>query len=128
MVELDDREERLEERALFLDEQFGSLAELRTSLERWQLELEGRQAEVERDESARAESEAESWTRLAKLFEKGDAPSLARKLEAWSPQEAAQVLRHLKPDRARDLLEGLSGESWKDYWEAYRIALGDQAP
>ena len=36
------------------------------------------------------------------------------------------MLVGLKPDRARELLEKLGGESWKDYWEAYRRALGSQ--
>ena len=122
-TQLDAREQRLDERAMFLDEQFGSLAELRQGLESWQTELDQRQTEVERDEATQAEREAESWQGMAKLFEKGEAASLARRLEAWSPGEAAELLRHLKPERARELLEALRGESWKDYWEAYRQAL-----
>jgi hypothetical protein len=119
-----EREARLAERALFLDEQFAMINGLRTELERWQTELEQRQAAIGRDESAQAERDAESWTRMAKLFEKGEARSLAKKLEAYPPDQAARILSQLKPDRARELLEGLGGEAWKDYWEAYRRALG----
>jgi hypothetical protein len=125
---LDEREERLDERALFLEEQVDSIAGLREELESWERELELRQAEVERDEAAWAEREAESWRGMARLFEKGEAASLARRLEAWSPQEAAQLLRHLEPERARELLEALRVESWKEYWEAYRQALSEERP
>jgi hypothetical protein len=126
--ELDEREERLDERALFMDEQSLALAQMRAELERWQGELEQRQAELERSEAVQGERDAASWQRMAKLFEKGEAASLARRLESWTPAEAAQLLVHLKPDRVRELLEALGGESWKDYWEAYRAAVPTEAP
>ena len=126
--ELDEREERLDERALFMDEQSTALAEMRAELERWQGELETRQAELERGEAVQGEKDAASWQRMAKLFEKGDAASLAKKLEAWTPAEAAQLLAHLKPDRVRELLEALGGESWKEYWDAYRAAVPSETP
>ena len=121
-------EQRLAERAQFLDEQLATINSLRTELERWQTELEQRQAEVLRDEGAKAERDAASWERMAKLFEKGEAPALAAKLGGYPPAEAALILRQLKPERARELLEGLGGESWKDYWDAYRQALGELEP
>jgi hypothetical protein len=126
--ELDEREERLDERALFMDEQSAALAEMRAELERWQGELETRQAELERGEAVHSEKDAASWQRMAKLFEKGEASALARRLEAWTPAEAAQLLMHLKPDRVRELLEALGGETWKDYWEAYRAAVPSETP
>lgn len=127
-AELELGEARLAERAQLLDEQMATINGLRTELERWQTELEQRQAEVRRDESAADERDAESWSKLAKLFEKGDAASLAVKLAGYPPQDAARVLVGLKPDRARELLEKLGGESWKDYWDAYRLALGRVEP
>src|SRR5688572_5655543 len=126
--ELDEREERLDERALFMDEQSASLAQMRAELERWQGELEERQAVLERSEAVQGERDAASWQRMAKLFEKGEAPALARRLEAWTPAEAAQLLVHLKPDRVRELLEALGGDSWKDYWDAYRAAVPAETP
>ena len=126
--EQDEREERLDERALFMDEQSAALAQMRADLERWQGELEQRQAELERGEAAAGERDAASWQRMAKLFEKGEAASLAKRLQAWTPSEAAQLLVHLKPDRVRELLEALGGESWKDYWEAYRAAVPTETP
>lgn len=123
-AELGRSEARLAERAALLDEQMVTINELRTELERWQTELEARAAEVRRDEDAAAARDDESWSKLSKLFEKGDAASLAAKLGGYPPEQAAKVLVGLKPDRARDLLEKLGGENWKDYWEAYRVALG----
>jgi flagellar motility protein MotE (MotC chaperone) len=125
-AELDGEEERLAERAELLDEQMNTIHALRTELERWQTELEQREAVLKRDEAVEGERDAASWAKLSKLFEKGDASSLAAKLASYSPEEAARVLVGLKPDRARELLEKLGGESWKDYWEAYRRALGSQ--
>lgn len=126
-AELDREETRLAERAALLDDQMTTIGELRTELERWQTELEARAAEVRRDESAAAERDAESWSKLSKLFEKGDAASLSTKLAGYTPEEAAHILVGLKPDRARELLEKLGGEDWKDYWESYRLALGRES-
>jgi flagellar motility protein MotE (MotC chaperone) len=125
-AELDREEERLAERAELLEEQMSTIHALRTELERWQTELEQRQAALRGDEAVEAERDAASWAKLSKLFEKGDASSLAAKLAGYSPDEAARVLVGLKPDRARELLEKLGGTSWKDYWDAYRRALGSQ--
>lgn len=127
-AELARSEARLAERSQLLDEQMTTIHALRTELERWQTDLEQRQGVLKRDESAAAARDAESWAKLSKLFEKGDAASLAAKLSGYAPEEAAQVLVGLKPDRARELLEKLGGESWKDYWDAYRRALGSQEP
>ncbi len=123
-AELDDRERRLADREHQLDEHYASLQELRTSLERWEQDLVGREVNVGQAEVDKEAREAESWQKMAKLFEKGDASSLARKLSAYSPGEAAQILKHLKTERARELLEGVTGESWKQYWDAYRQAMG----
>jgi len=127
-AELGHAEARLAERSALLDEQLATINDLRTELERWQTELEARAAEVRRDEAAAAERDGESWSKLSKLFEKGDAASLAAKLGGYAPEQAAKVLVGLKPDRARELLEKLGGENWKDYWDAYRVALGRIEP
>lgn len=122
LAELDEREARQAERSLLLDEQLAGLQQLRGGLEAWELELSEREARLTTAEAEREAGEAHSWQRMAKLFEKGDAEVLARKLEAYTPQEAARLLQHLKPDRARALLEALTGEAWKSYWDAYRDA------
>lgn len=120
LAALEDREERLQEREEFLDEKYAALQELRTGLENWEVELNQRQAEVARDEAAEAEREAESWKRLATLFSKGDAAEQSSKLTNYTPEEAARILAALKPTRAKELLDALTGETWKRYAEAFR--------
>lgn len=128
-AELERGEARLAERSQLLDEQLATIGSLRTELERWQTELEARAAEVQRDEKAAQERDTASWSKLSKLFEKGDTASLAAKLAGYPPADAARVLVGLKPDRARELLEKIGGESWKDYWDAYRLeAARSEAP
>jgi len=116
-----EREEELDQRALFLDEQYATLQELRSGLEGWETELDQRQAEVERDELARNEREDQSWQRLSKLFEKGDASEQASRLKGYDPEDAALILSRLKPTRAQELLEGLPEADWQIYAEAYRL-------
>jgi len=121
LLDVGEREQRAEDRSTFLDEQYATLSKLRTGLETWENELRQREAEVARDEEARAAREAESWTRLAKLFEKGDAADQSERLLSYTPEEAASILFRLKPTRAQELLDQLEGDSWKQYAEAYRL-------
>ena len=124
LVSVATRERQCEERAHLLEEQNKILQDLRTGLETWQLELDQRQAEIQRDEDARAEREAVGWAALAKLFEKGDAVELAPRLQAYEPDEAARLLHHLKPTRAQELLGNIAQERWKEYADAYRRGSG----
>ena len=119
------REGELDERASFLDDQYATLQELRSGFESWEGELNLRQAEVERDESAREAREDASWRRLSKLFEKGDSREQASRLKGYEPEDAALILSQLKPARAQELLDGLPEADWQDYAEAYRL-LDDQ--
>jgi hypothetical protein len=118
--ELAEREKRASERAEFLDEQYAELQRLRIGLEQWENELEQRQAEVERDEAAKAERDAESWTKLGKLFADGDAAESGKRLVGYGAQDAAKILHTLKPSRAKELLDALPAERWKEFAEAYR--------
>lgn len=121
LQEVAEREQRADDRSAFLDEQYATLNTLRTGLETWENDLRQRELDVERDEAARAEREAESWTRLAKLFEKGDAAEQSQRLLSYTPEEAASILFRLKPTRAQELLDQLEGDAWKQYAEAYRV-------
>jgi len=116
-----ERESRADDREQFLNERYAELQELRNDLEQWETELRLRSAEVVRDEAARAERERQSWARLSKLFEKGDAGEQGERLLGYPPDEAALILQQLKPARAQELLENVPRESWKDYAEAYRL-------
>ena len=115
------REGELDERASFLDDQYATLQELRSGLEAWEAELDQRQAEVKRDESARQAREDASWKRLSKLFEKGDAREQAARLKGYEPEDAALILSQLKATRAQELLDGLPEADWQLYAEAYRL-------
>ncbi len=122
LAELGERERRSAERAEFLDEQYAQLQRLRTGLEEWENELQQRQVEVQRDERARAEREAESWAKLGKLFSEGDAAEQGKRLAAYTPEEAARVLQSMKPARAKELLDNVGADKWKEFADAYRMA------
>jgi hypothetical protein len=117
---LTEHEQRVVRRAELLDEQYAELQSLRARLDEWNSELAQRQAEVERDESARSARDQASWAALGKLFADGDAAELGERLASYPPEEAAKVLHTLKPARAKELLDGLAADKWKDYAEAYR--------
>jgi len=120
--ELSDRERRAAERSEFLDEQYAQLQRLRTGLEQWENELEQRQAEVKRDEKARVEREEESWAKLGKLFAEGDAAEQGKRLAAYTPEQAARILVTMKPARAKELLDSVGADKWKEFADAYRLA------
>lgn len=122
MLELGERERRAAERSEFLDEQYAQLQRLRTGLEEWENELEQRQAEVQRNEKARAEREAESWAKLGKLFAEGDAADQGKKLANYTPEQAARILVTMKPARAKELLDNVGADKWKEFADAYRMA------
>jgi flagellar motility protein MotE (MotC chaperone) len=117
---LDAREQKLDHRSKLLDEQYAVLKDLRAELERWKAELEQRAAEIENAKQAKDSRDEAGWAQLAKLFEKGDPAELSTRLRSYSPPEAAKILARLKPARAQELLNGLSGAEWKEYADAYR--------
>lgn len=122
LSELSERERRTAERSEFLDEQYAQLQRLRTGLEEWENELEQRQAEVKRDEKARVEREEESWAKLGKLFAEGDAAEQGKRLAAYTPEQAARILVTMKPARAKELLDNVGADKWKEFADAYRMA------
>lgn len=122
LLELGERERRSSERAEFLDEQYAELQRLRAGLEHWETELEQRQGEIESSESARQEREGESWPRLAKLFAEGEAAEQGKRLAQYAPEDAARILQALKPARAKELLDNVGAERWREYADAYRLA------
>ena len=121
-TELSERERRAEERSEFLDEQYAELQRLRNGLEQWESELELRQNEVENGEKARVERERSGWATLGKLFSEGDAAEQGKRLAQYAPEDAAKILQTLKPARAKELLDNVGGDKWKEYAEAFRNA------
>jgi flagellar motility protein MotE (MotC chaperone) len=122
LIDLAERERRAAERAEFLDEQYAELQRLRGGLEQWEDELELRQGEVQNAESVQAERREQSWATLGKLFADGDAAEQGRRLTQYSPADAARILQTLKPARAKELLDNVGTDKWKEYAEALRNA------
>jgi hypothetical protein len=77
---------------------------------------------VQRNEKARAEREEESWAKLGKLFTEGDAADQGKKLAAYTPEQAARILVSMKPARAKELLDNVGADKWKEFADAYRMA------
>lgn len=128
LLELGDRERRATERAEFLDEQYAELQRLRNGLESWENELELRQGEVDGSEKAREERELAGWVTLGKLFGEGDAAEQGKRLAQYPAADAAKILHTLKPARAKELLDNIGGEKWKEYAEAFRSSAPKEQP
>lgn len=122
LLELSERERRSMERTEFLDEQYAELQRLRTGLEQWETELDQRQVEVHRDERAQVERENESWAKLGKLFSEGEASEQGKRLASYTPEQAARILQTIKPARAKELLDNVGADKWKEFADAYRLA------
>ena len=117
---LRERESALGERELLVEERYSELADLRESLQKFELELSLRAAEVKRDTEAQNAREKKSWDTIAKLFEEGDAEDLVKKLVTYSPEDAAKILSALTVDRMRELTGALPVEQYQEYMQAYR--------
>lgn len=122
LLELSERERRAAERSEFLDEQYAQLQRLRTGLEQWEGELTQRGTEIKRDEQARIEREEESWAKLGKLFAEGDASEQGKRMASYTPEQAARILQSMKPARAKELLDNVGADKWKEFADAYRMA------
>ena len=119
---LDDREAALEQREEVITAQFNTLEEMRRDLERRETDLTLRAAEVERDEAAIQPEGGGSWATVAKIFEGGEAADMAKRLSAYTPEEAAQILSHLDDAYAVELLNAIGGDQFKSYVDAYSAA------
>jgi len=122
--------ERLEVRALELDEweqslreRQAELADLRTKLEDMEGSIDLRLAELERDEEAREQQELQGWRDMARLYEGGTAEVNARLLAEEEPDDAALILRELEQEQAGEILRLITPASRrKEYMDAYRRA------
>jgi flagellar motility protein MotE (MotC chaperone) len=132
---LDQREARLEDQEGLLRErmdqvaaQFATIESLRAELDLRLKELELRSAEVAREERAADSTRREGLAKLAELFREGDLKPMAARIAQFPPEEAAIILHCLEPERASALLNGLTGEAWKLYSQAYAQAAPAAAP
>lgn len=116
---LEDQEELLRERMDQVAAQFATIESLRGELDLRLKELELRSAEVAREERAADSERREGLAKLAELFREGDLKPMAARIAQFPPEEAAIILHCLEPERASALLNGLTGEAWKIYSQAY---------
>lgn len=122
-IALDDREGSLAEREAVLEDRLATLDEMKAALEALERELNLREQEVGAVEANEAAREASSWDATAKLFDSGDVDEQVVRLQQFPPDEAAEILKRLKPTRAADLLAALpTPELWREYQDAYSAA------
>ncbi|MCA8980469.1 MAG: hypothetical protein H6831_11660 [Planctomycetes bacterium] len=111
-LELDEREAALQDR-------WGELQELRSTLERFEEDLNQRSAEIERDEAARSEKEVAALQDLAKVFEEGEPEELVNKLQAYGEEDAAKLLAQMDVERVAELLRAMDEENYVRFSKAY---------
>lgn len=120
LTKLRDRERALEEREALVEERYSELATLRNALQEFELELQLRSAEVDRDERAQEMREKQSWRTVARTFEEGDVEEQIKKLMTYSPDDAAKILSALNIERMRELTGALPVDRYQEYMDAYR--------
>jgi len=122
LMDLSDRERRLEIREQQVTDRWREIEEMKALLLERENELAKLDIELKRDQQVAEEREAKSWADLAALFQDGDADDLSPKLLTMDPDDAALVLRQLQPDRVSELLNQLNPEKYQLYVDAYRRA------
>ena len=120
LTKLRDREHAIEEREALVEERYSELATLRNALQEFELELQLRSAEVDRDEKAQEMREKQSWRTVARTFEEGDVEEQIKKLMTYSPDDAAKILSALNIERMRELTSALPVDRYQEYMDAYR--------
>jgi flagellar motility protein MotE (MotC chaperone) len=116
------RERDLDGREAMLLEQFQALEDLRARLEASEQELLLRAEAVAQDETAAGEQEQRKWKKLAALFGALTAEEAGRKLTAYPPAEATEILVRLDQDLALEILNTLTGDRYLEYAEAWAAA------
>lgn len=122
--------EKLRVRSLELDEmeqalkdKYAELAGMRSKLEELESSLDLRQAELERDEKARAEREVQGWKDVAKLLSGGKPKENALLIAEEDPEYAARILRELGEAQAGEILRLIEPSSERrKFLDAYRKA------
>jgi len=115
-----EKERRLVEREEVLDLRYAELMTLRSALEEFEAELHARSDELQRDEKASGEREKRGWKVIARTFEDGEPAILVQRLMQYEPRDAARILRALEAEPARDLLNLLPPDSYREYADAFR--------
>ncbi len=127
LKDLEARSQELDGREEMLAEQFQALEELRGRLEAFEQELSVRAEEVSRAEAVASQEEERKWKKLAELLEGLDPEEAGKRITAYSPVEATQILRHFEEDLALQILNTLSGDKYLEYSEAWAgMAAGER--
>jgi len=139
--ELQDLQKRLAERTLAIEATQQALEQRARDLDDWQKSLEDRTRELEElrgrigggadstqstapAASVDTEQDRASWRAMAPLFEDGDLDELAGRLVSFEPEEAAQILAGLEPERAGLLLNALPEADYRRFFDAWRKVKG----
>jgi flagellar motility protein MotE (MotC chaperone) len=120
ITRLEAREQSLQEWEQSLQARYDELNQIRSMLEKRELELSLREEEAKRDLDSSRSTEEQSWKELAKFFEDGDPADLAKKLASFPPEDAVKILRSLGDERAGELVNALPAEKYHAYLMAYR--------
>jgi flagellar motility protein MotE (MotC chaperone) len=116
------RQRELDSREAMIIEQFEALEDLRARLEASEQELLLRAEAVSKDETAAGEQEERKWKKLAALFGALAPEEAGRKLTAYPPEEATQILVRLDEDLALEILNTLAGDRYMEYAGAWAAA------
>ncbi len=138
--ELQSLQKELAERRTRIEETERLLEKRARDLDDWQKTLEERMRDIDAarvglilgstptaattpgSSEAAAQDDPASWRAMAGLFEDGDAEEMATKLASFEPDEAAQVLKGLAPERVALLLNALPTPKYKPFLDAWRRA------
>ena len=114
---LDEREQQLAADQRHLDDLYAQIVTLQTSMLEQEADNQAAGAEVARDRQALQEKQAESYAKMAFLFEGTKAKDAAQLLTTnYGPDEAARILGHLDDDRVREIMSQI------------HVLLGDDGP
>lgn len=111
------REAAVEVREAAVADREQELAELKSRLDA--MTQGAGSAPLETRRSTAEQLEELTWSAKSALFAEGDAETLATRLIAYPPIEAARILAGLPPERAQELLGALPEARWREYAEAY---------
>jgi ribosomal protein L29 len=111
------REAAVEAREQSVADREQELAELKARLD--EMTQRAASGSLDPQRSKAEQLEDLTWSAKSALFADGDAETLAARLVAYPPIEAARILAGLPPERAQELRGALPESRWREYAEAY---------
>jgi len=120
--ELDERELMIEEQIASLDVRSAELERIKNEIETQAAAIELRALELQRDEDVESAGENLLYQNLATLYAEGDTDQITADLVGMGAEEAAKVLRILDEDRALELLRAMTGQTRREFIDAWARA------